>query len=55
MALTGNPSEPGIMLFDVEVKTVGTYGSKTDIYQVRVLPYGFRVEGMEMSDSSIIF
>lgn len=57
MALTGNPSEPGIMLFDVEVKTVGTYGSKTDIYQVRVLPYGLniRVEGMEMSDSSIIF
>ena len=57
MALTGNPSEPGTMLFEVEVKTVGTYGSKTDTYQIKVLPDGLniRVEGMEMSESSIIF
>ena len=57
MALTGNPGDPGNLLFKVEVKTVGTYGSKTDVYQIKVLPDGLniRVEGMGMSDSAILF
>ena len=56
-ALTGNPGDPGIMLFDVEVTTTGTYGSKTDTYQIKVLPDGLkiRVEGMELDDTSLIF
>ena len=57
MVLTGNPSYPGMMLFKVEVNTVGTYGSKTDTYQIKVLPDGLniRVEGVELGDTSIIF
>ena len=56
-ALTGNPGAPGIMLFDVEVTATGTYGSKTDTYQIKVLPDGLkiRVEGMELDDTNIIF
>lgn len=55
--LTGNPSDPGTMLFEVEVKTVGTYGSKTDVYQIKVMPDGLniRVEDVELDDTSIIF
>ena len=57
MAVTGNPGDPGNLLFKAEVKTVGTYGSKTDVYQIKVLPDGLniRVEGMGMSDSAILF
>lgn len=56
-ALTGNPGDPGIMLFDVEVTATGTYSSKTDTYQIKVLPDGLkiRVEGMELDDTNIIF
>lgn len=56
-ALTGNPSDPGTMLFEVEVKTVGAYGSKTDVYQIKVMPDGLniRVEDVELDDTSIIF
>lgn len=56
-ALTGNSGDPGIMLFDVEVNTTGTYGSKTDTYQIKVLPDGLkiRVEDMELDDTNIIF
>ena len=56
-ALTGNPESPGMMLFEVEISTVGTYGSKTDTYQIKVLPDGLniRVEGVELGDTSIIF
>lgn len=57
MVLTGNPSDPGMMLFEVKVSTVGTYGSKTDTYEIKVLPDGLsiRVEDVELGDTSIIF
>jgi hypothetical protein len=47
----------GVTLFKVEVSTVGTYGSKTDTYQVKVTSDGMniRVEGIELDDTTIVF
>lgn len=57
MAITGNPADPGQKIFKVEVNTQGEYGSKSDIYEIKVLPDGLsiRVEDVELGDTSIIF
>ena len=65
-AVSANPTQynklvsalsAGVTLFDVEVSTTGTYGSKTDTYEVKVTSDGLniRVEGIELGDTSIIF
>lgn len=65
-AVSSNPTQynklvsalsAGVTLFEVEVSTTGTYGSKTDIYEVKVTSDGLniRVEGIELGDTSIIF
>ena len=52
-----NALSAGVTLFEVEVSTTGTYGSKTDTYQVKVTSDGLniRVEGIELDDTSIVF
>ena len=65
-AVSSNPTQfnklvsalsAGVTLFEVEVSTTGTYGSKTDTYEVKVTSDGLniRVEGIELDDTSIIF
>lgn len=65
-AVSANPTQynklvkalsSGVTLFEVEVSTTGTYGSKTDIYKINVTSDGLniRVEGIELGDTSIIF
>ena len=65
-AVSANPTQynklvsalsAGVTLFEVEVSTTGTYGSKTDTYEVKVTSDGLniRVEGIELGDTSIIF
>ncbi len=52
-----NALSSGVTLFEVEVSTTGTYGSKTDTYTINVTSDGLniRVEGIELGDTSIIF
>lgn len=65
-AVSSNPTQynklvsalsAGVTLFEVEVSTTGTYGNKTDTYEVKVTSDGLniRVEGIELDDTSIIF
>lgn len=65
-AVSSNPTQynklvsalsAGVTLFEVEVSTTGTYGNKTDVYEVKVTSDGLniRVEGIELGDTSIIF
>ena len=65
-AVSSNPTQynklvsalsAGVTLFEVEVSTTGTYGNKTDTYEVKVTSDGLniRVEGIELGDTSIIF
>ena len=65
-AVSANPAQynklvsalsAGVTLFEVEVSTTGTYGNKTDTYQVKVTSDGLniRVEGIELDDTSIVF
>lgn len=65
-AVSSNPAQfnklvsalsAGVTLFEVEVSTTGTYGNKTDTYEVKVTSDGLniRVEGIELDDTSIIF
>ena len=52
-----NALSAGVTLFEVEVSTTGTYGSKTDTYAIRVTSDGMniRVEGIELNDTNIVF
>ena len=52
-----NVLSAGVTLFEVEVSTTGTYGSKTDTYAIKVTSDGMniRVEGIELDDTSIVF
>ena len=47
----------GVTLFEAEVFTAGDYGTKTDVYEIKVTSDGLkiRVEGMELDDTSLIF
>lgn len=65
-AVSANPTQynklvsalsAGVTLFEVEVSTTGTYGNKTDTYQVKVTSDGLniRVEGIELDDTNIVF
>ena len=47
----------GVTLFEAEVFTAGDYGTKTDVYEIKVVSDGLkiRVEGMELDDTSLIF
>ena len=47
----------GVTLFEAEVFTAGDYGTKTDVYEIKVVSDGLkiRVEGMELDDTNIIF
>ena len=47
----------GVTLFEAEVFTAGDYGTKTDVYEIKVSSDGLkiRVEGMELDDTSLIF
>ena len=65
-AVSSNPTQynklvsalsAGVTLFEVEVSTTGTYGNKTDTYQVKVTSDGLniRVEGIELDDTNIVF
>lgn len=65
-AVSANPTQynklvsalsAGVTLFEVEVSTTGTYGNKTDTYQVKVTSDGLniRVEGIEFDDTNIVF
>ena len=52
-----NALSSGVTLFEVEVSTTGTYGSKTDTYTINVTSDGLniRVEGIELDDTNIVF
>lgn len=65
-AVSANPAQynelvsalsSGVALFEVEVKTTGVYGNKTDTYIINVASDGMniRVEGIEVDDTSIVF
>lgn len=47
----------GVTLFEAEVFTAGDYGTKTDVYEIKVVSDGLkiRVEDMELDDTNIIF
>lgn len=47
----------GVTLFEAEVFTAGDYGTKTDVYEIKIVSDGLkiRVEGMELDDTNIIF
>ena len=47
----------GVTLFEAEVFTAGDYGTKTDVYEIKVISDGLkiRVEDMELDDTNIIF
>lgn len=47
----------GVTLFETEVFTAGDYGTKTDVYEIKVVSDGLkiRVEDMELDDTNIIF
>ena len=46
----------GVTLFEAEVFTAGDYGTKTDVYEIKVVSDGLkiRVEDMELDDTNII-
>ena len=47
----------GVTLFEAEVFTAGDYGTKMDVYEIKIVSDGLkiRVEGMELDDTNIIF
>ena len=47
----------GVTLFEAEVFTAGDYGTKTDVYEIKVISDGLkiRVEDMELDNTNIIF
>lgn len=47
----------GVTLFEAEVFTAGDYGTKTDVYEIKVVSDGLkiRIEDMELDDTNIIF
>ena len=47
----------GVTLFEVQVSATGTYGNKTNVYEIKVTSDGMniRVEGIDLGDTDIVF